>query len=213
MNYQVIYLNSKSPEFGTGVFEGCKENIHIYGPLSFEGKFNGKEVILASYRAGRYSYAYFNSSNGNMFVYGFGLTYDIKSSNDQPWREHHNNTLSLKFTYGMQSIGSHCFEGCTSLSSIELPNSIESIGSQAFFNCSSLTSITLPKSLTSIRSWMFADCSSLTNINIPNGITNIKEYAFEGCKSLEYVEWPGTIITTNKKIFKGKEIITYNVFW
>ena len=56
------------------------------------------------------------------------------------------------------SIGSRVFEGCSSLTSIAIPNSVTNIGSSAFFSCSSLTSIAIPNSVTSIGSRAFEGC-------------------------------------------------------
>lgn len=39
------------------------------------------------------------------------------------------------------SIGDSTFEGCSSLSSIEIPNNVTSIGNQAFLYCYSLTHV------------------------------------------------------------------------
>ena len=74
-------------------------------------------------------------------------------------------------TYSVTSIGNDAFEGCSSLTSIILPNSVTSIGDYAFLDCSSLTSITIPNSVTSIGNYAFSSCSSLTSIVVESGNT------------------------------------------
>ncbi len=91
------------------------------------------------------------------------------------------------------SIGNRSFRGCSSLTSITIPNSVTSIGSEAFRGCSSLTSITIPNSVTSIGSEAFSGCSSLTSITIPNSVTSIGNYAFSGCSSLTSITIPNSV--------------------
>ena len=87
-------------------------------------------------------------------------------------------------TYSVTSIRNSAFDWCSSLTSVDIPNSVTSIGDWAFEFCSSLTSITIPNSVTSIGYEAFRNCSSLTSVTIPNSVTSIGWFAFEGCSSL-----------------------------
>ena len=91
------------------------------------------------------------------------------------------------------SIGNYAFDGCSSLTSIDIPNSVTSIGERAFSGCSGLTSIDIPNSVTSIGDGAFAGCSSLTAINIPDSVTSIGERAFEQCSGLTSIDIPDSV--------------------
>ena len=102
--------------------------------------------------------------------------------------------------YSVTSIGGSAFSGCSSLTSIEMPN-VTSIGESAFSGCSSLTSIDIPNGVTSIGEAAFSGCSSLTSIEIPNSITSIGYRAFEYCSRLDtiycYAENVPSIVDNN----------------
>ena len=70
------------------------------------------------------------------------------------------------------------FYGCSSLTSITLPNSVKSIGDGVFYGCSSLTNITIPNLVTYIGTQAFYGCTGLTSISIPNSVTSIEDDAF-----------------------------------
>ena len=54
-------------------------------------------------------------------------------------------------------------------------------------DCSSLTSVNIPNSVTSIAEGAFPGCRSLTSITIPNSVTSIGDYAFSLCINIENV--------------------------
>ena len=109
----------------------------------------------------------------------------------------------IKFDGDVTSIGHGAFYGCSSLTSITIPNSVTSIGWYVFYECSSLTSITIPDGVTSIGDEAFAGCSSLTSITIPDSVTSIGYKAFEYCSSLTSITIPDSVTTIESCAFSG----------
>ncbi len=95
------------------------------------------------------------------------------------------------------------FAGCSSLTSVAIPNSVTNIGEGAFAACSSLTSVTIPNCVTSIEAEAFSDCSSLISLTIPNSVTWIGDYAFHGCSSLISVTIPNSVTNIGEAAFGG----------
>ncbi|MBQ9525543.1 MAG: leucine-rich repeat domain-containing protein, partial [Bacteroidaceae bacterium] len=93
----------------------------------------------------------------------------------------------LQYFKGLISIGESAFQGCSSLTSIILPDGITTIGDDMFIDCSSLTSIIIPNGVTSIGYSAFDFCSNLTAITIPESVTIIGDYAFYGCDAINSV--------------------------
>lgn len=86
------------------------------------------------------------------------------------------------------TIGDKAFLGCSSLSTITIPNSVINIGDYAFHGCTSLCCIVLPDSITSISAGAF-----LSSIIIPNSVTSIGSAAFYFCESLISIKIPNSV--------------------
>ena len=96
-------------------------------------------------------------------------------------------------TYTVTEIGYYAFDGCTGLTSIDIPNSVTSIGGSAFQDCTGLTSIEIPNSVTSIFGAAFYGCTSLISVVLPNSFPVIDMHTFQGCTSLTSVDIPNSV--------------------
>ena len=119
-----------------------------------------------------------------------------------------SSLTSLTLPDNLTSIGDSAFLGCSSLTSIALPDSVTSIGKSAFYNCSSLESITIPDGVTTIGVETFSLCSSLESITIPDSVITIGDYAFRGCTSITNITIPDSVTTIGSWVFEDCSSLT-----
>ena len=81
------------------------------------------------------------------------------------------------------------FWECTSLTSIQIPESVTTIESQAFSSCG-LTAVTIPDGVTSIGHSVFEECP-LTQFTVPASVTDWVANALNDCDALTDITFLG----------------------
>ena len=142
------------------------------------------------------------------------LVFELKTDDTYEVVGYTGNPISVVIpaTYNGKAVTSiriEAFRGCTSLTSVTIPNSVTSIGSWAFSGCPieyasipTLAISSIPQSnlkevvITGgerIGNYAFQDCKSLSSVTIGNSATSIGYDAFHNCTSLSSVNYLGTI--------------------
>ena len=112
------------------------------------------------------------------------------------------------------TIESYAFDGCSSLTSINIPNSVNSVGENAFRGTilengqpngviyignvlygykgtmPANTTIDVRQGITTINGNVFKNCTGLISITIPNSVKAIDRYTFDGCINLQSITLP-----------------------
>jgi len=139
--------------------------------------------------------------------------YAIKNLPGPPYTDSYTETTSPAFA------------GCTTVTSVTIPDGVTSIGVNAFAGCTNLTSVKIPDSVTDIGSGAFCGCTSLKSISIPDGVTAIHGVevrspgvmgggpiylspTFSGCTSLTTVEIPDSVEEIGQAAFSGCSSLT-----
>lgn len=155
----------------------------------YNDSFEGEELIIpniVTYEGIEYNVTSIGGSafEENTYIISLVIPENIKQIYPNAFSSCVNlETVTIKSTK-ISIIPTGCFDGCTKLHSISLPNTITEIGASAFNNNKSLTEISLPNTITRIGASAFNNNTSLTEISLPNTITEIGENAFFKCKKL-----------------------------
>lgn len=91
-------------------------------------------------------------------------------------------------------LGNACFQQCTNLTSVRLPQGMKKLGRHVFFYCSGLTSITLPEGMEEIGMMCFGSCN-LSTVNLPSTMVKLDTCSLQdnpfSTIDLKNVKWVG----------------------
>lgn len=104
---------------------------------------------------------------------------------------------------GVRAIGGYAFDSCTTLETVQLPDTLRSVDAFAFINCQALTSVTLPEGLTYIGEYAFHWCTALRQIVLPDTVTTVSGQAFSYCKSLQSAKLSASMTQISNGLFRG----------
>lgn len=115
---------------------------------------------------------------------------------------------SITIPEGVVKIYSMAFYNCVALESVKLPNTLATLFMGSFQNCSGIKDIILPGNLTTVDQNAFYNCTNLATINIPNSVTSIGLEAFQGCSKLTTVSIGTGVETFSAKCFSNCSELT-----
>lgn len=114
-------------------------------------------------------------------------------------------TINLPDT--IKEIRDGAFQHCA-FEKIELPNNLTFIGSSGFRNCTMLKSIVLPQTTEKLGDSAFIGCTLLETVSLSEKITEIADETFYGCDSLTNINIPKKVETIGRWAFYNCSSLT-----
>lgn len=193
MAYSLTYsFNSTSLSYSVNGYSNITESDIVVIPDTYDDGMNGSHPVTSIVES-----AFSNCSGLTSVTIGNGVT--SIGRNAFSGTAYYNNESNWQD--GVLYIGNHLIEAKTSiLGDYVIKSGTLTIADYAFYGCSSLTSVTIPDSVTSIGINAFYNCSGLTSVTISGSVTSIGNYAFYNCTSLQsiviFAEIPPTLGAT-----------------
>ncbi|MBQ0085217.1 MAG: leucine-rich repeat domain-containing protein [Prevotella sp.] len=119
-----------------------------------------------------------------------------------------SSLLSVQLPQSVTVIQTAAFQFCPNLGNVVFPKKLEEIGDFAFQNCTKITSVTIPNSTKAIGGCCFDHCSALSNVTIGSGLKKIKRGTFSYCQKLRNISIPATIESIEDAAFSNSQLST-----
>ena len=146
---------------------------------------------------------------GLFFAIPYGSNTGVNSftPDDMPWftvndgvlyfsEAHYDgeSELTVPETIGgatVTALSEGCFQDCTELTAVFLPDTLLAIGEDAFRGCTALRGIELPESVQVVGQRAFASCTALEAAVVNGNVRTIGDHAFSDCHKLRYIYFLG----------------------
>ena len=196
-----VILPSTLEEIGISAFEDCvgiskilfPDNLREIGGSSFEGCTNLTSANLPNSVEIIGEEAFLDCENLSEFRYPMGWT-TVERYNFADFEAHiFEGCVSLSrinVPEGVTKIPDYAFDGAEYLKEVILPSTLEEIGISAFEDCVGISKILFPDNLREIGGSSFEGCTNLTSVNLPNSVEIIGEEAFLDCENLSEFRYP-----------------------
>ena len=84
-------------------------------------------------------------------------------------------------------IDQYAFNGCKSLTEVEIPDSVTKIGQYAFAYCEKLSKVKLSSGLKNLRYMAFSNCPEITEITIPKSLESVdNSFQYTGIEGISF---------------------------
>ncbi len=113
------------------------------------------------------------------------------------------SSIELPITPAYTTISSALFSGCTGLTKIKIPSNVQRIESYAFYGCKSLASVEFEEGLLSIGANAFYQCEKLTNVELPTSLQSVGNGAFGFCFGLNTASLNAGLLAIGHSAFSG----------
>lgn len=240
-NLQTINsMPTTPPTIGSNIFDGISSNAKIYVPAKCGEAYvsawrsyanmieelpstepDEPEVTVANNKI------FYTTSDGNVIS-----IYEGNFGANEVSNAYADGKGVIEFDGDVTTIPASAFSGCSTLTSITLPNTVQIIDDRCFENCSSLATIAIPESVTAIGQAVFTGCASLESFTgkfasadgaclvidsklvafatkhnpiytIPSTVSTIAQNAFKDNKAIAAVTIPESVNAIETSAFMG----------
>lgn len=172
------------------------DEINAIGSYAFEGFSSLKNLVIPQTVSQISEYALYNCNALEELTVPFvGKTYSSNNTYDAVLGyifgrcSTSENGISQYYKLADNSFSGYDYKISSSLKTVNISNATQ-IPFGAFNGCTTISEININEGVSTINGYAFADCSGLTNIIIPDSVNYLSESIFDGCSSLQSITLP-----------------------